>query len=271
MRSLTPLRAVELFIFFNLAFLAADITLAHSYNHFARWPEWTPLYFSLAAPVALAVGYLARLRWLGLVVGWISVAVGIAGLLLHLDSQFFADQTLKNLVYTAPFAAPLSYTGLGLLLILDRMEDASSPRWAYWVLLLALGGFVGNFVLSLADHAANGFFHWTEWISVAAAALAVGFLLAALLLSVERWFLWLCMGVMLLEIFVGLLGFFYHLRADLSAPAASFAEKFIYNAPPFAPMLFADLATLAMLAIWAMMRLPQRDPKAPIMDVPSTS
>ncbi len=42
----------------------------------------------------------------------------------HLRGDFFQEQTLKNLVYTAPFAAPLAYTGLGLLLILDRMVDA---------------------------------------------------------------------------------------------------------------------------------------------------
>ena len=67
-------------------------------------------------------------RWLGLAVGYGAVLVGVAGLLLHLDSQFFDQQTLKNLVYTAPFAAPLAYAGVGLLLILDRMVDARLGR-----------------------------------------------------------------------------------------------------------------------------------------------
>ena len=49
------------------------------------------------------------------------MVVGVAGLVLHLDSHFFAEQTIKNLVYTAPFAAPLVYAGVGLLLILNRM------------------------------------------------------------------------------------------------------------------------------------------------------
>jgi hypothetical protein len=254
---ITLLKIVELFVIFNLAFLAMDITLAHSYNHFARAAEWTPLYFSIFAPLALLAAFPTRQRWVGMGVGCLSVIVGVAGLLFHLHSQFFADQTLKNLVYTAPFAAPLSYTGLGLILILNRMEDAASPQWAYWILVLALGGFAGNFVLSLADHAANGFFHWTEWISVAAAALAVGFLFVPLVIQVPRWFLQLCMAVMAGQILVGLLGFFFHVRADLAASAANLFDKFIYNAPPFAPMLFADLATLALLALWALLRMGQ--------------
>ena len=45
------------------------------------------------------------------------------------------------------------------------------------MLLLALGGFVGNFVFSLTDHAQNGFFNPLEWIPVVSSALAVGFLL----------------------------------------------------------------------------------------------
>jgi hypothetical protein len=37
------------------------------------------------------------------------------------------------------------------------------------LVLLALGGFVGNLGLSLLDHAQDGFFRWTEWIPVVAA------------------------------------------------------------------------------------------------------
>src|SRR3954454_21361988 len=51
-------------------------------------------------------------RALGLAVGWGAVAVGVAGLLYHLDSAFFDELTLKNLVYTSPFAAPLANTGV---------------------------------------------------------------------------------------------------------------------------------------------------------------
>ncbi len=187
-------------------------------------------------------------------VGWGSVAVGIAGALLHLDSAFFEEQTLKNLVYTAPFAAPLAYTGLGLLLLLNRMIDSRTVDWARWVVLLALGGFAGNFVLALADHAQNGFFRPSEWIGVVASAWAVSSLCAVLVVSDNRPLLRLALAVMGAQVGVGLLGFYLHAMADLRSPSASVWDRFLYGAPLFAPMLFADLAMLAALGIWGVAR-----------------
>src|SRR5262245_34822858 len=151
-----------------------------------------------------------RARGLGLAVGWGSVAVGIAGMLFHLDSAFFEALTLKNLVYTAPFAAPLAYTGIGFLLLLDRMVDSRTIDWARWLVLLALGGFVGNFALTLADHAQNGFFRPSEWIGVVASAWAVSTLCAVLVVYDNRPLLGLALAVMVAQVGVGLLGFYLH-------------------------------------------------------------
>jgi hypothetical protein len=54
-----------------------------------------------------------------------------------------------------PFAAPLSYTGLGLLLVMNRMVDRQSGAWPRWILLLGLGGVVGDFIFSLTDRSLN--------------------------------------------------------------------------------------------------------------------
>jgi hypothetical protein len=248
-----------------------DIGLAHAINALANPAEWAPFVFSLIAPVVLVAamvqgglrpsarsgeGPAARrlARGAGLAVGWGAVSVGVAGLLFHLDSAFFEEQTLKNLVYTAPFVAPLSYAGVGLLLILDRTTDAGSLEWARWVVLLAMGGFVGNFVLTLADHAQNGFFQRSEWIGVVASAWAVSSLCAVLVVYDNRPLVALALAVMVAQIVVGLLGFSLHVAADLKAPAASFWQKFLYGAPLFAPLLFANLALLAALALWAVAR-----------------
>lgn len=266
-----PLPWVELFALSNIAFLAVDIFVAHSINAFDNPAEWAPMVFSVAATPLLALATLLDgltpspfrsteavpfrrrvARWLGLAVGWGAVGVGIAGLLFHLDSQFFEEQTLKNLVYTAPFVAPLAYTGVGLLILLNRMVDARGVEWGRWVLLLALGGFIGNFVLTLADHAQNGFHHPTEWLAVGVAAFGVGGLFAVLLIFDNRPLLWLCAGLMLLEVAIGVLGAFYHAQGNLARPAPSLWEKFLYGAPAFAPLLFPDLALLATLALWAL-------------------
>jgi hypothetical protein len=93
--------------------------------------------------------------------------------ILHLNSRFFYDNNLKGLTYAAPFASPLAYTGVGLLLVANRMVRVDSTEWAYWILIMALGGFFGNFIFSLTDHATNGFFQPIEWLPVASRAFAV--------------------------------------------------------------------------------------------------
>jgi hypothetical protein len=250
---------LELFVLANLAFLGPDIYLAHSTNLFRASAEYLPLIFSPVAAVVLAAAlafpgpsWLSWWRILGYLVGWAAVAVGVAGLIFHLESRFFRENTLQSLVYTAPFAAPLAYTGLGLLLLMNRMVDAESTEWPYWILLLALGGFVGNFIFSLADHAQNGFFYVAEWIPVVSSAFAIGFLLIPFLNQINRSFVDLCIAVLLAQAALGLLGFYYHTAANLRGPSPSLVDNFVYGAPAMAPLLFPNLALLALLGLWVL-------------------
>jgi hypothetical protein len=256
---------VELFVAANFAGLIGDIYLAHSTNDFRQSSEYIPLYFSAAAAVTLAIGLAFRLRrvdaplwrWIGYVVGWTAIAVGIAGVVLHLDSRFFYERTIKSLTYAAPFAAPLAYTGLGLLLLLDRMVRAHTIEWAQWILLLALGGFAGNFIFSLTDHAMNGFYVAEEWIPVVSAAFAVGFLVVPLVAPVTRGYLALCAGVLFVQILVGVAGFALHARADLAYPG-TLLQRVTAGAPPMAPLLFPNLALLGLIGVVALDGAPRR-------------
>ena len=246
---------LELFIFTNLGFLAVDIYSAHMVNSFAHWAEWVPFVFSLLSPFMLLpvvwrgdpCGPWARP--VGLVVGALSILVGVAGLFYHLESQFFLDMTMASLVYTAPFVAPLAYTGLGFLLLLNRLEDQATSEWSLWVIVLAAGGFLGNFILSVCDHAQNGFFRWEEWIPVVTSAFAISFLFVFCARYRDRSFAVVCIWIMVLQILIGLLGFAYHFNANLSGTAVTMRDKFIFGAPIFAPLLFANLALLAILGI----------------------
>jgi hypothetical protein len=261
---------VEIFVTMNLAILAADIYIAHSVNHFQKAAEYIPLYFSLGAAVVL--GILIALRWVwhfqsawrdaGYLIGGLAVLVGLGGVLYHLESRFFLDRTLKSLTYAAPFAAPLAYTGLGFLLLMNRMVAARSVEWARWVILLALGGFFGNFVLALTDHASNGFFARTEWIPVISAAFATGFLLVPLVIPVTRRFLDVCLVVMLIQAFVGVLGFWFHMRANLVEPEVGIFDKLVNGAPPMAPLLFPNLVGLALIGLWTLIpHVPEATPE----------
>jgi hypothetical protein len=260
---------LEMFVTVNLAFMAADIFIAHSLNQFAKWPEYIPLYYSIAAPVVLAV--VIVLRWtrkidapwrdVGYLVGWIAVIVGLAGVLYHLESRFFLDRTLKSLTYAAPFVAPLAYTGLGFLLLVNRMVDSRSAEWARWVIFLGLGGFFGNFILALTDHASNAFFAKTEWIPVISSAFATGFLIVPLIMNVTRRFLDVCVVVLVLQALAGLLGFWFHLEANLIAPGNSLFDKLVNGAPPMAPLLFPNLVGLTLIGVWAL--IPHVEESAP--------
>lgn len=245
----------EGFAILNIGFLTFDIYLAHSLNQFRNQAEYIPLIFSASAPLVLILASAVRCRWpavwkdLGYLVGWSAVLVGFAGVILHLESHFFYDRTLRSLTYSAPFAAPLAYTGLGFLIIMNRMVNPESLEWAQWV-LLALGGFIGNFVLSLADHAGNGFFNPLEWVPVVASAIAVGFLAVPLFTRVSRPYVDLCAAILLLEASVGLWGFVLHATANLRGPSLHAFDTFVYGAPPMAPLLFPNLMVLGIFALW---------------------
>jgi len=104
-------------------------------------------------------------------------------------------------------------------------------------------------VLSLCDHAQNGFYHATEWIPVVAGAYGIGFLATALF-DVGEGFLRTTLVVLALQIAVGVWGFLLHLQADINGVSSSLYENFIHGAPIFAPLLFANLALLAMLGVY---------------------
>ena len=68
-----------------------------------------------------------------------------------------------------------------------------------------------------------------------------------------------CAAVMLAQVAVGLLGFYYHTAANLRGPSASLFDNFVYGAPAMAPLLFPNLALLAFIGLWCLRgHLPER-------------
>jgi hypothetical protein len=264
LRALTPTRCAQVFVVLNLAFLALDVWIAHLTNAFAQRVEWAPIVISAVAAVLLLPGLVSeklreKTRHLDLVIGGSVVLVGIAGMVLHLQSAFFDRETIHDLVYAAPFVAPLSFVGVGLLVLLLRLEKHDSFELGAWIVFLAMGGFFGNTALSLLDHAQNGFFSVAEWIPVGASAFATTFLLVAVVRP-ERAFLRLCLGVLAAQVVVGVVGFALHALANQRRPGEDFLARTVHGAPIFAPLLFANLALLAAIGIWAMLRagIPER-------------
>ena len=123
-------------------------------------------------------------------------------------------------------------------------------EWGKWLIFLGLGGFVGNFVLALLDHAQNGFFLRAEWIPVFSSAIAIGFLLITFLGKVSRQFLDLTLVVLFVQMIVGSIGFYFHGMALSSGADSSFFKNLVSAAPIFAPLLFVNLAFLSGVGIW---------------------
>jgi hypothetical protein len=130
------------------------------------------------------------------------------------------------------------------------MVHSESTEWSHWVLLFTLGGFIGNFIFSLADHAENGFFFPVEWLPVAASAVAIGFLAVPIVMRVSRRFIVVSTAVLISEAAVGLWGFVLHAIGNLRGPSVHGFDNFIYGAPPLAPLLFPNLAVLGLIGLW---------------------
>ncbi len=247
-------KLLDIFIIANLAFLALDVFIAHAINAFDHSAEWIPFYFSLGAPGLLAFTVFTKKKrwqhWCRISVGGCSICIGVAGMLFHLSSHFFSDMTLKNLVYTAPFVAPLAFTGIGLLLIMNSMIHDGNLEWAHWVVFMAGCGWCGNFILSVFDHAQNGFFNPAEWLPVFTSAVAIGCLTTLFFVPHHLFFFKFCGVVLGINFIVGVAGFFFHFVADLQVPAVERIDRFLYGAPLFAPLLFPNLSLLATLGIW---------------------
>ncbi len=73
-----------------------------------------------------------------------------------------------------------------------------------------------------------------------------------IVLPVTRRFLDACCVVMLIQAFAGLLGFWFHLQANLVEPGHTIFEKLVNGAPPLAPLLFPNLVALAWIGLWAL-------------------
>ncbi len=248
---------VEIFALGNIAFLGFDIYIAHAVNAFSHPAEWIPLVFSILATFVLLGELVSSMRssatWTprtpGMVVGAFAVLVGVVGLFLHLDGQFFQNVSLRSMVYTAPLAAPLAYAGVGFLLMLNRMVVRESLDWARWVVFLTFGGFIGLFVLAVLDHAQNGFFYWTEWVPVVTSAYGMAFLGVTMLDARNRSLQISTLVILGVSVLVGLAGFVFHLSRNLDGSSVSAWDNFVYGAPIFAPLLMPNLAFLGGLGI----------------------
>ncbi|MFA6237593.1 MAG: hypothetical protein WC635_09730 [Bacteriovorax sp.] len=249
-------KLLDIFIIANFFFLTFDIIYAHSINRFEHWGEWIPLILCVFATIILGINFFLERRfksYITIFFGSVSLFVGVYGAVFHLDSQFFQAQSIKSLIYTAPFVAPLSFSALGLLLFLNLMVSSMGRDWGRWIIWFSYLGFLGNYILSLCDHEQNGFYYVSEWIPVVSSSLVIGFIPYFISPNRSNFIYKSCYILVATQFIVGFMGAIIHLQSILrySNVHETFIEKIRYGAPIMAPLLFCNLALLMFIGMRA--------------------
>ncbi len=262
----------------NELFLALDVYLAHGANGTIVPNEWHPIYFGLCSGLLLILaGSLAtRHRTLASTIATAallgSVFIGFLGVYFHLDRAILptAPQgqrlTLDLLIWAPPVMGPLAFALVGLLGISAAWEElpAGSGRLKIFrelsvhlpysktrAYVFTIGmGMLAALVSSVLDHARAGFANPWLWFAVATGVF--GTVVPVVFASLEkpsRLDLYTYAAAMLLLLITGAIGTSLHVQANLVFEYTIVLERFLRGAPPLAPLLFANMGLLGLLAL----------------------
>lgn len=262
----------------NEIFLGVDIFFAHQISGSIVGDEWIPIIFGpVAGALLLAAGLVARRRRdiatvFANVVFLASIAVGLLGAYFHLRYALLpsaptgARVNVDLLVWAPPILGPLTFCLVGLVglsaawledppdsgaLVLLRGWRLRLPYSKTRAYLFMVGmGSLATVMSSVLDHARTGFHDPRLWLPTAVGVFAtvVAVALGALDRPARR-DLWVYFVAMLLMIAVGLGGAWLHVSTDLGTTGTVVLERFIRGAPFMAPLLFADIGALGILAL----------------------
>ena len=262
----------------NEIFLAIDIYLAHNISGTIRPNEWIPIIFGpIAGGLLLLAGLIAlRRRPLATVIGTIvflcSIGVGLLGAYFHLVRAILPTAplgqrvTIDLLVWAPPIVGPLTFALVGILgisaawiedppdsgvLVLLggrrlRLPYSKTQAYLFWVGL----GILATVISSVLDHARTNFEN--PWLWLPTLVGVFGVVVAVVLAATDRPSradLVTFTLTMLLLIVIGVLGSVLHIGDNLTSRGVLVVERFIRGAPFLAPLLFANMGTLGLIAL----------------------
>jgi hypothetical protein len=201
-----------------------------------------------------------------------SILVGLVGSWLHwiraiLPSAVAGEQvSVPLLVWAPPVLAPLTFALVGILgisaawierppesgrLTLVRGLRVALPYSKTRAYLFLVGlGCLATVISSVLDHARTGFANPWLWIptflGVFAVVVAVGLGLMDEPTKPEVVTYLVTMAAM---IGVGVLGAWFHVQENLTSQGTFVGERFLRGAPFLAPLLFANMGTLGLIAV----------------------
>jgi hypothetical protein len=262
----------------NEIFLGIDIYLAHDISGTITRNEWIPIIFGpIAGAILLVTGLIAlRQRPVATIIASavfaVSIGVGLLGVYFHLRRAALPDApegeqlTVTLLAWGPPFLGPLMFCLVGLFGLsaawVEEPPDSGRLRmpggWhlpmplsktrAYF-LMFGLGNLITT-ISAVLDHARTGFKNPYLWIPVVVGLFAT--FVSAQLGFIERpnrGDLTIYVVAMLLMIATGLIGLVLHVDDNLTSRGQFVAERFIRGAPFLAPLLFANMGMLGLVAL----------------------
>jgi hypothetical protein len=240
--------------------------------------EWIPIIFGPLAGATLLVAGLVALRdrpratVLATIVFLASIAVGLLGDFFHITRAVLPSAapgqrvSLDLLVWAPPILGPLTFCLVGMLGISaawaedppdsgvlrllrgGRLHLPMSKTRAYlmWVGL----GILATLISSVLDHARTGFVNSWLWfpttVGTFATVVAIGL---AALKEMRRADVIVYLTAMLLLILVGVTGLVLHIQTNLTSHGSIVGERFLRGAPFLAPLLYANMGMLGLIAL----------------------
>jgi len=266
-----------LMVAFNELMLAVEIYAAHRTSGTIVTREWIPIVFGPIAAVLLGLAGLISLRKrsLGMAIAIptliASLVVGLLGAFFHLTRAMLpyapAGQqvNIQLFVWAPPILAPLTFALVALfgfsaiwkentvdsgnLSLFGRINlnlPFSKTRGYYFLVSL---GLLATLISCVLDHARTNFSN--PWLWVPTAAGVLGTVVAVLLGIFDKPSandIRIYMGTMILIILVGVTGVVLHALSNLTSEGVLVVERFLRGAPILAPLLFADLASIGLIA-----------------------
>jgi len=259
-------------------FTGADTYLAHQAGGAVVGNEWIPVYFGpLAAALLVVAGLLALRRrmlaaTLATAVFAASVVVGVLGAYFHwmrtvLPAAPPGERVVLDLFFWAPpILGPLAFAFIGvfgtsaawvedppdggrLLLPGGLRLQLPYPKTNAYFYVTSVGMLIA-LVSSTLDHAATGFHDPWLWLPIVVGSFAaiVAFALGAMR-SPAHADLASYVVAMLLAITVGAIGAVLHVSHDLASGGRVVAERLLRGAPFMAPLLFANMGLVGLIAL----------------------
>jgi hypothetical protein len=256
--------ALLAFMAINFALIGVDVLLAHSQNNFFRL-EMIPLIFT---PFAV-IGTLLELFWsknswahrLFQITMGIGVIVGLAGTYFHLagNATSSSQPIYELMIEGSPVAAPIAFAGIALYTLIAAKSEGAR-RNSQLLILVGLG-FLASVLAAFLDHARLSFtpiYTLFPLISGLMATIACFWLAYSQRTKSEVIFF---LSIMVLNLFIGLLGFVFHVLGDLAGTQTIVWSRFLYRNPLLGPLLFCDMAMLGGLSLLPdLIRISKRKP-----------